>query len=361
MQLFQNSGLYRAYLPRLARLTKNSPTFAESRDAFIADRFGASHVLLPVLTGDRSAFFTNGDDEELQLKWAREHGIRGRPSLENILLAQIENHRAEVFYNVDPLRYGSDFVRKLPGCVKRSVAWRAAPSPGGDFSAYGFVVCNFPSILESYRRMGWKSAWFAPAHDPVMDAFASNRERPIDVLFVGSYSRHHLRRAGLLEDVALLHGKHNVAMHLELSRLTRLVELTPSWFAPVKDLRRPNAIRAVSRPPVFGLELYRTLSMAKIVFNCAIDMAGNDRGNMRCFESMGCGCTLLSDAGNYPSGMDADVTMSCYSSQNEAMAKIGTLLGDPRARSEIAAAGYRMISRRYSKQRQWERFVELVQ
>ncbi len=47
------------------------------------------------------------------------------------------------------------------------------------------MVCNFPSILRSYQERGWKAAYLAPAHDPAMDEYASNDDRPIDVLFVG--------------------------------------------------------------------------------------------------------------------------------------------------------------------------------
>ena len=43
--------------------------------------------------------------KSLQRHWAREHGMPGKPSLEAILLAQIEHHRTEVFYNLDPVRY----------------------------------------------------------------------------------------------------------------------------------------------------------------------------------------------------------------------------------------------------------------
>ena len=71
-------------------------------------------------------------------------------SLEQILLSQIEHHRTEVFYNLDPMRYGSSFVTKLPGCVKKSVCWRAAPSGGADLTKYDLVVCNFHSILDDW-------------------------------------------------------------------------------------------------------------------------------------------------------------------------------------------------------------------
>src|SRR5260370_5240415 len=132
MRLFQNSGLYPSYLPRLNQLAANASGFEARRDVFLHDRFGAPHILKLVLDGSPEAFFTNGDDEVLQRQWAREQGMSGQPTLEAILLAQIEHHGTEVFYNLDPVRYPSTFVAKLPGHVKQTFCWRAAPSGSAD-------------------------------------------------------------------------------------------------------------------------------------------------------------------------------------------------------------------------------------
>ena len=185
MRLFQNSAFYPSYLARLNQLAAGAPSFDARRRIFLDDRFGALHFLKPVLDGDPEAFFTNGDDEILQRHWAREQGLAGKPTLEAILLAQIEHHRAEVFYNMDPVRYPSAFVRKLPGTVRQTLCWRAAPSGNADLTAYGAVLGNFPSILESWRSKGCRAELFFPAHDPVMDDYGHG-DRPIDVLFVGS-------------------------------------------------------------------------------------------------------------------------------------------------------------------------------
>jgi len=360
MRIFQNSGLYPAYLPRLARLTSDCATFAASRDAFLADRFGACHYLLPVLEGHPDAFFTNGDELRLQQLWAQEHGMPANATLASILLAQIEHHRAEVFYNLDPMRYGSDFVRKLPGCVKKAIAWRAAPSPGGGFGAYDAVVCNFPSIIESYRERGWRAEYFSPAHDPEMDTYATNTDRPIDVLFVGGYSRHHRQRAVILEAVSSLREHLNVVFCLDRSRLTRLAESPIGHFLPFASHRRPPDIRAVSHEPVFGRELYSMISRAKIVLNGAVDMAGTDRGNMRCFEAMGCGSLMVSDQGRYPEVMQNGKTMLLYEGAGEAKEVIQGVLENSNVLRAIALQGQRMISECYSKSNQWADFIALV-
>jgi hypothetical protein len=361
MRVFQNSGLYRAYFKRLAALRERRHGFSAWTKAFLDDRYGAAHFLQPVLAGDPAAFFTNGDDEEAQRLWAGEQGLPSGTSLEEILLAQIEHHRTEVFYNLDPLRYGSDFVRKLPDSVRLSFAWRAAPSPGADFGAYDSVLCNFPSILEDYRQRGWRAAYFSPAHDPLMDRFAAREDRPVDVLFVGGYTRHHRRRGELLEAVAALSGEFNVRFHLDNSRMTRLAESPLGHLLPLGQHRRPAAIRSIAHAPVFGLDLYEALSSAKIVLNGAIDMAGLDRGNMRCFEAMGCGALMVSDTGNYPEGMVHERNMIAYHGTSDAVQQIRTALQQPARLQQLARAGHSLMSTVYSKAEQWRAFVALVE
>lgn len=360
MRLFQNFGLYPAYVPRLRKLTEDCFSFVSQIEAFLGDRFGACHFLKPVLKRDAAAFFTNSDDEQLQRRWANEQGMRSNATLANILLAQIESHRTEVFYNLDPMRYQSDFVRSLPGCVKKAVAWRAAPSPGADFSAYDLVVCNFPTILEGYRQRGWHAEYFSPAHDPEMDAYASNTDRPIDVLFVGGYSRHHRQRAVILEAVASLRERLNIVFCLDRSRLTRLAESAPGYLLPLATHRRPSSIRAVSHAPVFGRDLYSMLSKAKIVLNGAVDMAGADRGNMRCFEAMGCGALMVSDQGVYPDAMVDGLSMLTYSDPDEAIRVITHALLDQARCAGVATFGWSSMRQHYSKQKQWQSFENLV-
>ncbi len=360
MRLFQNAGIYASYVPRLRGLTRNATNFQEMQRVFLSDRFGAAHLLEPVLAHDPSAFFTNGDDLPSQRRWAEENGLSVRAQPDEILLAQIEHHRTEVFYNLDPMRYGSDFIKRLPGCVRKSIGWRAAPSPGADFAAYDLMLCNFPSILESYRVRGWKAAYFTPAHDPFMNPFAMNKARPIDVVFVGGYTRHHRKRAELLEAVAALQGTVNVHFHLDKSRLTRLAESPLGRLLPLTRHRRPASIQSVSQAPLFGLDLYGALSQAKIVLNGAIDMAGPDRGNMRCFEAMGCGALMLSDAGNYPQGMTAGVNMLTYNNIADAVSKIKNALQTPYEIQSVSSRGFEMISTRYSKLNQWNDFQALA-
>jgi hypothetical protein len=360
VKLFQNSGIYPTYLKRLNSLASSAKTHCERKQIFLQDRYGACHFLRPVLNGDDNAFFTNGDDVILQRLWAAENGMSIKSSLEDILLAQIEQHRTEIFYNLDPVRYGSEFVRKLPGCVRRTIAWRAAPSPGADFGAYDLLVCNFPSILENYRKIGWRTAYFFPSYDPEMDTFTKNSDRPLDVLFIGGYSRHHTRRARVLESVASLDPRFQVLYCLDESRVTRLADSPLGLLPGLSRYRRPLSIRRVTSAPVFGRELYKLMFSAKVVLNGAIDMAGEDRGNIRCFEALGCGALMLSDSGHYPAGFVDKETMRVYRSELEAVSLAEQLLKSWEDNEHIAVNGRNMIRERYSKAAQWSAFIEIL-
>jgi hypothetical protein len=193
-----------------------------------------------------------------------------------------------------------------------------------------------------------------------MDSYAANTDRPIDVLFVGGYSRHHRKRAEVLEAVSELRSEFRIEYHLDQSRLTRLAESPLGRVLLMGEHKRPKGIRAVSRPPVFGRDLYHAISHSKIVLNGAVDMAGSDRGNMRCWEAMGCAALMVSDAGNYPEGMISGTSMMTYDGARSAAMSIRGILNDKAKLGEIARAGNEMIRSRYSKQAQWERFTNLI-
>ena len=358
MRVFQNSGLYPAYRARFDAMAAGAPTFDARRRTFLADRYGASHYLRPVLDGAENAFVTNGDDEVLQRLWARDRGLPADTALEEILLAQMEEHRAEVFYNLDPVRFGSAFVKRLPGSVRRRVCWRAAPA-SLDLSGYDVVVNNFPALLERYRAEGLRAEPFSPAFDPVCAPIAASEDRPIDVLFIGGYTRHHRRRAAVLEAVAGLAGRYRVEFCLDGSRLTRLAESPLGLVPPLSRHRRPRGVRRISHAPVFGLDMYRRLARSKIVLNGAIDMAGEDRGNIRCFEAWALRCALVSDRGRYPPAFVEGTNLVTYDSPAEAVARIEELLADPARLLRLRDAGHATITTRYSKAAQWDRFAEI--
>src|SRR5262249_7502953 len=89
MRLFQNCGLTPSYAARLDQLAPPGTAFDQRRQRFLDDRFGALHILKPVLDNEADAYLACGNDEVMQRQWARENGLAATSSLEDILLAQI--------------------------------------------------------------------------------------------------------------------------------------------------------------------------------------------------------------------------------------------------------------------------------
>jgi len=356
-----NAGTYPGYRRHFNSLYGHLSSYSSRRAAYLYDCFGGAHFLQPVLEGEEWASFTIGNDPILQRMWASENGARKGKSGHDILLGQIESHETDVFYNLDPVSFDSSFVRKLPGCVKYKLCWRAAPARSADFGAYDRVMCNFPRILAKWEENGWKTCPFFPAHDPGLDAFASNKNRAIDVCFVGGFSRHHHRRTNTLDAVARLSDDLDIRYYFDTSIVTKLAEHRLGGFLPLRKIRRSKAIRSVCREPVFGRDYYEILGNTKIVLNGAIDMAGTERGNMRCFEAMGAGALLLSDSGSYPEGMVNTRTMLTYASAEDAVCKITEALTNWDETSIIAARGHEMIKETYSKGSQWRAFQSVIE
>jgi Glycosyl transferases group 1 len=359
LRLFQNIGLYSAYVPRIKKIWGDSTDFAEMINSVVEDRFGGVHYLKPVIDGSCPTFFVAGDNQQLQKQWAVENGLPSAATLEDILITQIEHHRTEIFYNMDPVRFGNDFLKRLPGCVKKSIAWRAAPSSHSEFLHHDLIVNNYPSLADHYRKQGAKTAYFFPSHDPAMDQFSSNEIRPIDILFIGGYSRHHLERASALEAVSRMSNDYNVVYNLDVSRATRLSETPLGWIGPLRKLRRPRSIQAITQRPVFGLDMYSQIAQAKVVINGKVDIAGPDRGNMRVWETLGCGATLITDIGRYPSGMRPGTDFVTYNDNEDLAQCIHKLLNGDAERRKIGKSGNDMISTTFSKDAQWRAFEDL--
>ena len=202
MKIFQAVKFYKPYLDnfnyRFPELIKSS--FESRIKMLIRDRFMDLHVLKPVLDGCPLASFSVANDDALMRSWAQAHGLR-TTNRNEILLAQIEESRAEVFYTLHPKVFNGDFIRRLPGCVKTKVAWLAAPDEGLNFSCYDAMISNFPPLISDWIKAGINAYDFFPGvDDRVVNELSQLPSRPIQISFAGQYSPtlHHKRNALLV-------------------------------------------------------------------------------------------------------------------------------------------------------------------
>ncbi len=362
MKLFQTAGFGEKYLSNfgLKEPTSLHMSYEERRQALLGDRYEATHILKPVYEDSEDCFFTVADDSTLQLAWAREKGLT-TTNLEKILLAQVEEFQPDILYQLDPILLPSTFVRRLPGCVKKVIAWRAAPLGGADLTAYDVVVSNFETLNALWREKGLHAAWFSPSWDPEMAQYAASPDRPVDVFFTGSYARTtgHDDRLAMLAAVTQLSDYYQIDLRLMYKKWGRLSDKPLVRWIPV-PIRLPQPLSGSTGKPVYGREMYEKLSQTKILLNPATSIAGDIRGNIRCWESLGCGACMLGSAGHYPEGFEAGVNFESFTSEADLVNKIKVLLADETRRKLMSEAGATMMKNVWSKERQWLDFQSLV-
>jgi glycosyltransferase involved in cell wall biosynthesis len=360
VRILQNIHLYPDHIRIIDSVAGLQASHSERVRAMVEFGLNGPHMLEPVVVGSEDAFLTSTADPSMQRAWAVENGLRPDVHPHEVLLAQIEHFKPDVLYT-HGTGYFPDHVRRaLKGLVKVAICWKAPPDFSNSMEGFDLAVNNFPSSFPRYEAMGIKTGWFSPSFDPAMEPECDATDRPVDIVFVGGYSRHHRNRARMLEQIAKLSNRYNVKLALSFDRATRLANTPLGLLPALSNYRAPKIIRQVAIPPLFGREMYRLFSSAKILVNTAIDVAGQDRGNIRCFEALGCGTLMLSDVGIYPPGMVDGKTMLTYDHIDTIPEIVAQLLNDESRRMRIAADGKSLLRGTYGKGESWDRFQKLV-
>ncbi|ARN76522.1 hypothetical protein BST97_00060 [Nonlabens spongiae] len=373
MKVLQAIHSYKPYLPYFEdkyKVNQEEITFDELKSLLLKDRFYASHLLDPVLNDTESGFYTMWDYPLFQEKWAESKGWK-ETDAKKILFAQIEEFQPDVFYNFSPARFESSEINAgVPDQVLK-ICWSAAPGILNEvFSLYKTRLTNLPSDIQPLAEAGFRSDLFQPAHDPMMDQIKKQTKKEIDVFFYGQYAPAHFKVRNKIIDrlidyklqskfkieLALLYTSRYKDRYL-LSRPYRLRKL----FHSRKLIHPSSKVVENSASQVYGLDLYKKIASSRIVFNAAVDFSGNYKVNMRNFESLGLGAHLISDDGIYPEHFEKEKHFSVYKSFDHFVEIAEYMLKNESKSREIAAAGNNMITKKYSKEKQWLQFQKIVE
>lgn len=364
MRVFQAVSFYKPYLNNFnARYPDMLHVSYDTRlRMLIRDRFMDLHVLRPVLDCCPMASFSVVNDANLMNAWVKEYGMAGSVNAFDILLNQIEESRAEVFYTLHPKIFNKSFIRRLPGCVKAKVAWLAAPDDGVDFSCYDGMLSNFPPLIQSWRDSGLNAYEFFPGVDErVVNELSHLPDRPIQISFAGQYSPtlHHRRNALLASLAGKFRGR-AISLRLQARRWKPLIDVRGFRRINTPIPALPSELRDVAGPAVYGRSLYELFGSSQIVFNGTIDFANAWRVNMRCFEIALAGACMLGDSGRYSSGFVENEMFATYKSEDDLPKVIEDLLSDPEQTRAMGQRAQRMVLQKYNKTAQWSRFEEIV-
>jgi hypothetical protein len=365
MRVFQAIHKYKPYIPFFEKkydVANREWTYDSLLELLIRDRFYATHYLLPVMDRSQDGWLTFWDYERLQFLWAAENGLK-TTDLKQILLAQLESFKPDVFYNMSPLRFSKEELKELKEKYN-SVCWYASPETGDtDFSLFHRTLTNWPTFLDIAKKENFTACLFQPSFDPQMEQVAKNEKRPIDLLFYGQYQNAFFdTRNNFLDQLLIESSDWEIKCHFALQykevwkpyvNLPLLNRFHRRVFPPEHVLRKES-------PPVYGMSMYEMIGQSKVVFNAAVDFTGQYKVNMRNFEALGCGAMMISDEGIYPEGFRPGTDFLTYKSFDGFKEILFDVLENEEKRRSIAATGHAMIKEQFSKERQWQSFQEIV-
>ncbi len=370
MRIYQTIHKYHSYVPLFESRygVTDSMDFESLRCLVIDDGYASTYILQPALDHEpEKVFFTVWDYDRLQYLWAREHGLNSRDLVE-IKLAQIEEYKPDVFYNLSAV-YDNGFIRRLGKRKDRKdVYWNGIiESEPMTFPEYDGQLSLHRPYIDYWSRRGLRAKELQPG---IPDAWSliDATQKSIDVLVYGQYVNGMFdKRNDLILKLLRYKGEsgRDVRCHLDYKEQRPTIFRIPKL--PWTRVRLPMVtfpravIRNESLPPLYGDALYRAIAQSRIVVNAYTDNNHSFKSNMRLFEATGLGAFLISEVGTYPDGFTPGVDFYTYRDSAELIAQIERVLGDWPAHAEMAAATRRKISRLYSKERQWRSFLDFAE
>ena len=384
MRLLKIGVYYPAYLEQFyaGRPGLASRPYAAQHAALMHDSFGSSDFWTQALTAlgyETCDLVANA--EPLQRAWAAEHGFAfdERDWLFPVTAAQVEAFRPEVLLVADYTTVTAAFIRHLrERCpsIRLVLGWCGAPySDGSVFRECDLVLSCVPELVAHFEENGHHSRHVNHAFDRcVLERLSDAAAPPADFIFLGSIvksqSFHNEREAILLKLVeetnleiwsnvsakeAPANGDGGIGTRAArlaslpllggvASRASRLMRRRPGTTmreaAPAESVDECIARR--SRPPLFGLEMFRQLRAGRVALNTHIDISPVSASNMRLFEATGVGACLLTDwKANLPQLFEPDAEVVTYRDAAECVEKVRYLLGHDAERRRIADAGQR--------------------
>lgn len=275
----------------------------------------------------------NLDSTPIQMGWsyglhlARLPLLRGAlhlfPHIQGLLLKQVREFRPDVLFIQDLNLIPRTLGRELKKYTTLFVGEIASPLPPRSyFKEYDLIVSALPLIVAQVQEWGQKAQYLPLGFNEEMAIFSDASTRPIDVAFIGSFSRHQPQTLPLLEQVAHL----NPGLKI---------------FGPasVEDFI-PYGLENNYAGEAWGKDMFKVISQSKIIINRHGTIAGDYAVNMRMFETTGMGAVLVTEnKSNLNQLFEVGTEVVGYDSPNEAASLIRDLLLDPRRIDEIARRG----------------------
>lgn len=330
-------------------------TFDEQITALVKDGFVGSHLFAPYMhqQGYESQLVI-ANCPQAQMQWLRQNGISDISEHEGIIeiaRQQVEVFKPDILYLTDPIRFDSHFIRNLSYKPSLVFGWRAASIPSSiDWTEFDVMLSSHTALRQRALELGVKSTeYFMPGFPEFIADAIKHESQQWDVGFLGQLTPEHIKRLNCLTDVA----KASLGVKREFSTAYFIATNQPDLLTA--------GVHMYNQGPRWGIEMYRTLKRIKIGLNIHIDIANNETGNMRMFETTGIGSFLLTDdAENIRDYFEPGVEVETFKDSQELLEKIYYYLDHPEEREAIARRGQERCLRDYSMSKRVAEFDRLI-
>ena len=352
MKIYQTIFCYPSFNKKFQTLSQVNQlrSFEQLSELLLSSGYCYPHILRP--DSHHELFLHSPELTQLSSAWAKDMSLKQKVSKKTVISNQIEEFGADVVYFQNPYAYDAKFIKNLPGCVKAKICWSSSHISAEALEHYDLVLTSFTDYAKylAIHKINTKMFWPGVASSKrYADSIVSRKG---DIIFAGGWSRRHQDRNISLTNLANNFGK-NLSLHLDTSKKF-------SWLRCLNVSSNPFFIpevcRSLSNDPKFGFDMIEEFSKHKVIFNQAIDIAGKDRGNIRCFEALTSGGLLVSDKGNYPPEFRESHNFVAYSGLDDLIEIMRQIIKYPERYQSIAKNGFSMIHEIYSKKIQMERF-----
>lgn len=245
------------------------------------------------------------------------------PHMHNVLLNQVKKIRPDIIYVQDLNLIPAPFGRELKKLTKLFVGEIASPLPPKSyFSEYDLIVSALPTIVNQAQSWGVDALSLPLGFDETRATFSAASTRPIDAIFIGSFSRHQPNTFPLLQEVA---------GHVPGLRI----------YGPGGDkLFRTFGLQNFYYGEVWGDNMFKLLGNSKVVVNRHGTIAGDFAVNMRMYEATGSGAVLVTEhKSNIAELFIPGQEILTYHSQHEAGKIVANVLKNPKKLDSIASGG----------------------
>lgn len=246
------------------------------------------------------------------------------PHMHRLLWKQIVEMKPDVLLVQDINFLPKTLVRKIKKQVPLVLGEIASPPPPKSyFEGYDLIFSALPPLVEQVQNWGLAAQFLPLAFDAERACSPEASDRDIDVVFVGSFSRHQSLTLPLLSAVA-----------------KKVPGLQIYGTASAQDVAA-YGLEPFVKGEAWGDEMFALLRRSKIVVNRHGDIAGNYAVNMRMYEATGSGCVLVTECKqNLPDLFIPGSEVIAYDSVEDAASQIALLLSDPERLGTIAQAGH---------------------